>query len=110
MNYEIGAELAESKSIRRRIVMCATREGETNPVDWAARAAWFLVADDWVAAIESALANPEYTGDPYSDRNVVTDQMILSAVQTRRTAQEQERQAQQELAARAAEQTSLDEA
>jgi hypothetical protein len=80
MSYLIHADISESVQVRRRIVACAAEEGVPDPSDWAARHAWTLVKSDWVAAVESALANGDYDGDPYTDEAVITDAMILAAV------------------------------
>jgi hypothetical protein len=87
VNYKTHADIAESLTVRRRVVACAAQENIGNPSDWAARHAWTLVKSDWVAAVESALANPGYTGDPLTDTAVITDGMILTAVQVARAAE-----------------------
>lgn len=87
MSYTSFAQIAESSSLRVRIVACAAQEGEgRNAPRWAAEHAWELPGADWVAAWEYALAaHPEQDYDPGADASVVTDQMILSAVQARRS-------------------------
>jgi hypothetical protein len=105
MTYATHAALAESTDLRKRVVACAAQEGEPVPSDWAANAAWFIVGSDWVAAVESAQANADYTGNPYADPAVITDQMILSAVQARRAAQQAEAAAAVKAAAKGAKAT-----
>lgn len=87
MTYKIHADIAESTAVRRRTVSCAAEEGIPGPSDWAARHAWTLVKADWIAAVGSALANPDYEGDPLSDEAVITDGMILAAVDEARRAE-----------------------
>lgn len=88
MSFSTYAAIAEDSDIRRRIVACVAQEGEGRDAPrWANEHAWELPGSDWVAAWESALAanpdDPEYR--PGADPGVVTDQMILSAVQVART-------------------------
>lgn len=87
MSYLTHADIAESLTVRRRAVACASQEGIGNPSDWVSRHAWVLVKDDWISAVESARANTDYEGDPLMDPVVITDGMILSAVATARAAE-----------------------
>jgi hypothetical protein len=87
VSYLTHADIAESVQVRRRTVACASQEGVTNPSDWASRHAWMLVKSDWIAAVESARANPDYDGDPLTDPLVITDGMILASVQAARAAE-----------------------
>lgn len=87
MTYKTHADIAESLHVRRRTVACASQEGVPDPSDWAARHAWTLVKADWIAAVASASANPDYEGDPFTDEAVITDGMILAAVDEARRAE-----------------------
>jgi hypothetical protein len=77
------AALAESPSIRRRVVACAALEGVIDPVRFANENAWYIPDAGWVEAVEYAQSNKDYEGDPFDDPTVITDVMILSAVQHR---------------------------
>jgi hypothetical protein len=80
MTYLTIAAVAEDTAVRRRISACAAVEGVPDPETWAYRNSLSLAAQPgWAAAWESADAagNP----DPGSDPAVITDGMILAAVQ-----------------------------
>jgi hypothetical protein len=82
MSLSTRAAIASSQPIRDRVVACALQEGAPGDraASWAALNIGALIGDDWVAAWESALAaDPD--ADPGANDLVVTDQMILSAVQ-----------------------------
>jgi hypothetical protein len=80
MSYATINACANDDAFRGRVTACAAQEGATDP-----DAAWYQVrwpvssAGDIEAAYASAVAgqNP----DPGGDEAVITDQMILSAVQ-----------------------------
>ena len=98
MSYEFYAQIAEDDALRRRIVACAAQEGEGRYAPrWAAEHAWELPAADWVAAWASAKAGG--MEEPGEDAGVVTDQMILSAVQAARTLDEQKRKEEERIQA-----------
>jgi hypothetical protein len=80
--YATRADLVESKGLRRRLVACAAIEGATTPASWVASQVWTLPGVDWEAAWESARATGA-TGDIGGDPLVITDGMILAAVQAR---------------------------
>lgn len=82
MSYNSIAEVAHSYSLRERIAACAAVEGVTNPhpTEWADQHLWWLAAspgwgDAWAYALASGIT------DPGADEAVITDGMILSAVQ-----------------------------
>lgn len=77
------AEIAESPSIRRRVVACAALERVIDPVRFANENAWYIPDTGWVQAVEDARSDKDYEGDPLDDKDVITDGMILSAVQHR---------------------------
>jgi hypothetical protein len=80
MTYEIHADIAESGRIRRRVVAAAAQEGKTSPAVWAANHIWALVKTDWISAVRYA-RDTGFEGDPLAESAVITDGMILSAVQ-----------------------------
>lgn len=80
MSYWTRTLIERDYDLRGRIVSCAWGEGVSDPPRWVAAHIGRLIGDDWVAAYESALVghDPESIG---RDAAVVSDQMILSAVQ-----------------------------
>ena len=85
MSYLTHAHIAYSPGIRGRVTACAAREGADDPQRWANAVIWQLVGDDWIAAWESyQAAHPQHDEDDIGEHpDVITDQMILSAVQAR---------------------------
>lgn len=85
MTYSTIATLRQDPWIRDRVAACVATEGiEGRPEEWPIVHAWGLaVQPGWSAAWESALAahpdDPDY--QPGDDEAVITDGMILSAVQ-----------------------------
>ena len=83
MSYLTHATISGDRNIRLRLLACAAQEGVSTPGPWVNAHALHLVGSDWIAAWEYAVAAG---GDPDSigaDEAVVTDGMILSAVQAR---------------------------
>lgn len=80
MSYSTHAAIATNGSIRLRVSACAAQEGQDPPKQWADSHIWTLVAADWIAAWESAEVS-EPGGDHGAVDSIVTDGMILSAVQ-----------------------------
>lgn len=80
MTYWDQADLSEDADLRRRVVACAALEGITEPEAWAHRYRWELSAEPgWAQAYTYAVgAGKERPG---RDASVITDGMILSAVQ-----------------------------
>jgi hypothetical protein len=84
MSYLTQNAIATNLAMHNRVAQCAATEGFTDPDGWATRnSRTWAASPGWDAAFESAMAahpdDPEY--DPGRDEAVVTDQMILSAVQ-----------------------------
>lgn len=80
MSYSTINQCAHDEALRGRVYAAAAAEGALNPESTGARLVWpVAAAADVEAAYASALAadNP----DPGDDPAVITDQMILSAVQ-----------------------------
>ena len=78
--YASHAAMCQSASLRSRVTACAAQEGATDPPKWVAATIWSIPKADWLAAWDYAeAANPG--GDHGADPAVITDQMILSAVQ-----------------------------
>ena len=84
MAYIDVADMAANGHLRERIAACAVTEGvrDIHPRAWADAHQWWLAASPgWSAAWEYARAsdNP----DPGRDGGVISDGMILAAVQAR---------------------------
>lgn len=80
MSYADVADMAESGSLVRRIYAGAATEGNNPPQPWVDERRWAIVSQPgWDAAWASAVAggNP----NPGADESVITDGMILSAIQ-----------------------------
>lgn len=82
MAYSDIAAMARDNSLRDRIAACAATEGviDPHPTTWADAHQWRLAAspgwdEAWAYATASGATSPG------SDAGVITDQMILSAVQ-----------------------------
>lgn len=82
MAYSDIAAMARDNSLRDRTAACAATEGviDPHPTTWADQHQWQIAAspgwgDAWASAIVSEVPSPG------SDAGVITDQMILSAVQ-----------------------------
>jgi hypothetical protein len=80
MSYKTQAKLADDLEIRARITACVATEGEKEPQRWVTENKWLLSAQPgWDAAYAYAItAGNNHPGD---DEGVITDGMILSAVQ-----------------------------
>lgn len=83
MSYNTIATIAEDLPLQRRVTACAAVEGETEPETWAQEHRWQMASQPgWDVAWESAAANPARPNTPIgADEAVITDSMILSAVQ-----------------------------
>lgn len=80
MSFHTQATLAEDYHILRRIASCAASEGVKDPMTWAAAHAWeFSAQPGWDTAYEAAIATGNMS--PGSTNTVITDHMILAAVQ-----------------------------
>lgn len=81
MSYSAIARMVTDTDLQMRITACAAQEGIIQPERWSEAKRWDLaVTPGWAAAYASALANPEIER-PGDDPGVITDGMILSAVQ-----------------------------
>lgn len=93
MSYNTVATMARDYHLRERVAACASTEGEPNPVAWAESKMWNLAgAPGWDDAWDYAIAVIGATPDPEAlaligrSETVITDGMILAAVQALRTA------------------------
>ena len=76
--------LRMDEAIKRRVIACAALEGQFQPGQWWETNGWQVVArTDWANAWAYAVATGN-TG-PGGDPAVVTDGMILAAVQAVRS-------------------------
>ena len=98
MTYSDINEMFGSSSLRDRITSAIAKEvpGMIDPVSVANQYMWPLIArEDWIAAWASAPKDCTECGQPRDTglrEDVITDQMILSAIQD--VAQQQAQQAQ----------------
>lgn len=85
MSYLTQSHIASNGTMSDRLAQAAATEGFTEPDSWASnnRRTW-AASPGWDAAWESALVAHEDdpTYDPGTDEAVITDGMILSAVQS----------------------------
>lgn len=84
MSYLAVAAMVKSISLAEREFAAISKEGIDPPEGWQFDHRWKLASQPgWDAAWDSALAahpdDPDY--DPGADEGVITDGMILSAVQ-----------------------------
>lgn len=90
MSYNTIVAMANSQSLIARVAACAAEQGNTSPQSWAGNNILPLVATAGAAlqnAWEGAAADPNANPDTGKRTDVITDAMILSAVQARKTAQ-----------------------
>lgn len=81
MSYLAQARLASDSDLLARVTACAATEATPAPDEWAYRHRWVLSAQPgWAAAYASALESE--VGAPGADASVISDAMILSAVQS----------------------------
>lgn len=86
MSYSSIYANASDAAFTNRLMACVAQEGAENPAGASSSLVWAVVThSDIEAAYASALAgsNP----NPGGDETVITDQMILSAVQAELAAQ-----------------------
>lgn len=84
MTYANVADMVDSQSLRRRMLACTAQEGKVHPPDgpeaWLMPRIWEIVSTPgW----EQAWAAAEAGGipDPGGNEGVITDGMVLSAIQ-----------------------------
>ena len=85
MSYNSISQMARSQSLRERITACAAAENVPDPASWAAVNGWALASSPgWAGAWDYATDNytPNYNADTGIRTDVISDVMILSAVQT----------------------------
>lgn len=82
MSYSSIALMADDHDLRKRITACASQEGMRDGQAWVTQNMWLLVATvGWDEAWDSALIVG--IGRPGNMPNVISDLMILAAVQAR---------------------------
>ena len=82
MSYNTQAQMAVDSFLQRRIAACAATQEVSPPVQWASENQWAMSGEPgWDGAYAYAINanNPA----PGMDEAVITDAMILSAVQKR---------------------------
>lgn len=80
MSYSSQAKLAQDPDLLERIAACTATQGIRQPVGWAYDRQWQLSAQPgWSEAYEYALTIS--VDSPGKQENVISDTMILSAVQ-----------------------------
>ena len=81
MTYAHIAAITESNSLRRRLTAAAAEENKPTPYEsWVAERIWDLAATPgWAAAWGTAVSNG--VTDPGANEAVISDPMILAAVQ-----------------------------
>lgn len=81
MSYSTIATMQNDIALDQRITAAAAQEQKTKPYgEWVAEYRWDIVSTPgWAEAWESAVASG--VENPGNDPGVITDQMILSAVQ-----------------------------
>jgi hypothetical protein len=86
MSYLTISRIAADPSIRLRCAACAAVERIPNPENWAYRSSLLLAAQPgWSEAWESAVAAGNE--QPGADPAVITDGMVLAAVQAVRASE-----------------------
>lgn len=86
MSYRTQALLARDQHIIERITACAATEDIPNPSQWAWVHQWsFSSQPGWDAAYSSAVTSKVV--DPGNSESVITDGMILAAVQSVRASE-----------------------
>lgn len=84
MSYATIFQCANDLPFRGRVTACCAQEGATEPENTADQILWPVSA---AADVEAAYASAVIAGNPNpgGDESVITDQMILSAVQAHLT-------------------------
>ncbi|QJD49999.1 hypothetical protein SEA_RASOVI_22 [Microbacterium phage Rasovi] len=85
MSYATVALMRRDYDLANRVAACVAVEGISDyPEQWAGENAWALAAQPgWAEAWESAVvSHPDPDYRPALDEGVITDGMILSAVQS----------------------------
>lgn len=98
MSYLAQASMTKDNYLTERVAACAATLGITDARLWATNNLWSLSAlPGWSAAYVDALGDVDVTDPGFAtavgaDPNVISDQMILEAVQGILTPQEQEQE------------------
>ena len=80
MSYISQASLVDDVQLRRRVVACASISGVDNANSWAHQNRWrFATQPGWESAYETAVRDNK--PKPGEDQTVISDAMILAAVQ-----------------------------
>lgn len=88
MSYSTQAQMARDNALLLRVTACAADENIPNPESWAWAHQWQLSSQPgWDAAYAYALASE--SENPGDEAGVITDGMILAAVQALRIAESQ---------------------
>lgn len=88
--YGIMVDMSRSQSLMARVAACAAQQGNTTPNVWASNNLLPLVAQadaSLTAAWQSAMDDPDGNPDIGKRDDVVTDAMILAAVNNRKASQ-----------------------
>lgn len=87
MSYLAISQMQQNPPLRSRITACCAQEGAADPEQTAHDIMWAVCAspgwgEAWDYAVAVAIqAGPQNATDPGMDPAVITDEMILSAVQ-----------------------------
>lgn len=90
MSYNTIVAMSRSQSLQARVAACAAEEGNTSPLAWASNNLLILVAtagSSLQTTWDSASTDPNANPDTGKRDDVVTDAMILSAVQNLKATQ-----------------------
>lgn len=91
ISYATQAKLARDQALLDRVTACAATQNIHEPTNWAYDHQWCLSAEPgWDDAYAYALRSENE--DPGADESVITDGMILSAVQAHSAATSAEKQ------------------
>lgn len=81
MSYKTQAIMARDDDLLLRVSACAAAEGQADPSGWVYQRQWTLSTQPgWDEAYSKAVAAK--LPKPGADETVITDSMILAAVQT----------------------------
>lgn len=80
MSYKLVADMQADQQLTRRIIACAAIDQVKEPHQWVSSLMWYFAAQPgWAAAWGSAITNQ--VAEIGNDEGVITDGMILAAVQ-----------------------------
>ena len=87
MSYNSIALMADDNDLRLRIKACVSKEGDRDGQAWVTQNMWLLAAtpgwdDAWDSALQVGIGRPGYMP------NVISDNMILAAVQALKLSQQ----------------------